>query len=72
MKRVYLVAAIVSVIAGCETPTTQRYAISTDNNQAIRALNTVGIGVGTFTSAVAFQDLVGKAVGSPTFPSLVG
>jgi hypothetical protein len=55
MNRVHLIAVIALVLAGCETPTTQRYAISADNNQAIRALNTAGVGVGAFTSAVTFD-----------------
>ena len=55
MKRIYLLAAIALVVAGCETPTTRRYAISADNNQAIRALNTTGVGVGEFTSAANFD-----------------
>ena len=55
MSRVLLFATIALVLVGCETPTTQRYAISPDNNQAIRALNTTGIGVGAFTSAASFD-----------------
>jgi hypothetical protein len=55
MSRVLLVATIALVLVGCETPTTQRYAISPDNNQAIKALNTTGIGVGAFTSAASFD-----------------
>ncbi len=50
-----LFATIALVLVGCESPTTQRYAISPDNNQAIRALNTTGIGVGAFTSAASFD-----------------
>jgi hypothetical protein len=55
MNRVYLIAAIALFLAGCETPTTQRYAISADNNLAIRALNTTGVGVGPFTSVAPFD-----------------
>ena len=49
MNRAFSVATVALVLAGCETPTTQRYAISANNNQAIRALNTTGIGVAAFT-----------------------
>jgi hypothetical protein len=55
MSRVVFVATIALVLVGCETPTTQRYAISPDNNQAIRALNTTGVGVGAFASAASFD-----------------
>jgi hypothetical protein len=55
MKRIFIVATIALVLAGCETPTTQRYAISANNNQAIRALNTTGIGVAAFTSPKSFD-----------------
>ena len=55
MNRVLLAAVISLLLAGCETPTTQRYGISADNVQAIRALNTSGVGVGAFTSATPFD-----------------
>jgi hypothetical protein len=55
MNRVYLLAAIAFVLASCETPTTQRYAISADNNQTIKALNIAGVGVGAFTSPATFD-----------------
>lgn len=51
------IAAVLSTavfLAACETPTTQRYAVSADNNQAIKALNTNGVGVGNFTPPADF------------------
>lgn len=48
-----VVAAL--ALAGCETPTTQRYAISADNNQAIRAMNTSGVGIGQFAGPADFS-----------------
>jgi hypothetical protein len=43
-----LVAAAL-LLSACETPTTQRYAISADNNQSIKSLNVSGLGVGAFS-----------------------
>jgi hypothetical protein len=51
---IILVAAAIT-LAACETPTTQRYAISADNNQAIKALGATGIGVGQFTAPSEFN-----------------
>jgi hypothetical protein len=48
-------AAAVIVLAGCETPTTQRYAISPENNQAIKALGAGPIGVATFQPPADFS-----------------
>ncbi len=53
--RASLLVALVLVLSGCETPTTQRYAISAENNQLIKALGTTGIGVGTFTPPAEFS-----------------
>jgi hypothetical protein len=55
MNRIFVVAITALVLAGCETPTTQRYAISPNNNQAIKALNATGISVGAFTSPKSFD-----------------
>ena len=52
---VLLAVAATVLLSGCETPTTQRYAISADNNQAIKALNTSGVGLGTFTPPADFS-----------------
>jgi hypothetical protein len=62
MNRVFIVTAVALILAGCETPTTQRYTISPDNNQFIRAINTSAVGVGTFTGASTF-DVTCRAVG---------
>lgn len=57
MSRAVLVAviSIAGLLVGCETPTTQRYAISADNNQAIKALNTSGVGLGDFAAPAEFS-----------------
>ena len=56
MIRTIIAAAVVTfTLAACETPTTQRYAISAENNQAIKALGATGIGIGTFTPPSAFS-----------------
>jgi hypothetical protein len=43
------------LIAACETPTTQRYAVLAANNQMIRTLNTTGVAVGEFAPPAAFN-----------------
>ena len=43
------------MLAGCETPTTQRYAVSADNNVSIKALGTTGVGVTTFKAPADFS-----------------
>jgi hypothetical protein len=50
-----LVAAATMILAACETPTTQRYAISADNNQAIRSIGATGIGVRSFVGPADFS-----------------
>ncbi len=55
MRTVILATAALAFLTACETPTTQRYAISADNNVSIRALNRTGIGVSTFTASTAFD-----------------
>ena len=47
------VAAI--ALFGCETPTTQRYSISADNNQAIKSLRTSAVGIGAFAGPSDFN-----------------
>jgi hypothetical protein len=44
-----------TVLAACETPTTQRYAISADNNLAIKAIGVTGIGIRTFSAPSDFS-----------------
>jgi hypothetical protein len=67
--RIKLLAIAFAALAlsGCETPTTQRYAISAENDQLIRALNTSGVGVGAFSAAAKF-DLNCRAVGALEVP----
>lgn len=56
MIRILLSIVVAALaLAGCETPTTQRYAISADNNQAIRAMNTSGVGIGQFAGPADFS-----------------
>jgi hypothetical protein len=55
MKTTWAVLAVAVVLVGCETPTTQRYAISADNNQAIRATGASGVGIQTFKGPVNFN-----------------
>lgn len=50
-----LLAVAALTLVGCETPTTQRYAISADTNQAIRALGSTGIGIGNFVAPANFS-----------------
>jgi hypothetical protein len=50
-----MVVVLLPLLAACETPTTQRYAVSVANNQAIRTLNTSGIAIGEFTPPAAFD-----------------
>lgn len=44
-----------ALLAACETPTTQRYAISADNNQAIKSLGATGVGIRTFAGPADFS-----------------
>jgi hypothetical protein len=58
MKRIFSVAAIavvVTMLTACETPTTQRYAVSATNNQSIKQLGTTGISVGNFMAPADFS-----------------
>jgi hypothetical protein len=53
-----LLAILPAAIAlgGCSTFTTPRYSINADTNVALRALGATGIGVGTFSGPVAFDN----------------
>jgi len=55
MTRIGYIIVVALVLAGCETPTTQRYAVSADNNLAIRAMNQTGIGLGSFQEPTNFD-----------------
>lgn len=51
-----IAALLIAVtLAGCETPTTQRYAVSADNNVAIKSLGTSGVGVASFRGPADFS-----------------
>jgi hypothetical protein len=63
MNRLLLIVTVALILAGCETPTTQRYSVSPNNDQVIRTLNTNGVGVGPFTGARSF-DLKCREVGA--------
>jgi hypothetical protein len=58
MYRASTVAVFVCTVlltAGCETPTTQRYSISAENNMAIKALNAKDLGIGQFSEPASFD-----------------
>lgn len=55
MIRILIVVVAALVLTACETPTTQRYAISADNNQLIKALGASSVGVGTFVGPAEFN-----------------
>lgn len=55
LRTTLVVLGVAAFLAACETPTTQRYAISADNNQAIRSINATGVGVQTFVGPADFS-----------------
>jgi hypothetical protein len=55
MYRALPLLATCLFLAACETPTTQRYAISPDNNVALRALGATNVGIGPFAGPAAFD-----------------
>lgn len=55
MRVLIVLLAAVTFLTACETPTTQRYAISADNNQVIKAIGATGIGVRTFVGPTDFS-----------------
>ncbi|MFY9315187.1 MAG: hypothetical protein WAO95_06460 [Burkholderiales bacterium] len=56
MIRTIVLAVVAALsLAACETPTTQRYSISADNNIAVKALGKTGIGVGAFAPPAQFD-----------------
>jgi hypothetical protein len=55
LKIVFFALVSALFLTACESPTTQRYAISADNNQAIRAIGLTGIGVRTFSAPQDFS-----------------
>ena len=55
MKTLASLLAVAALLAACETPTTQRYSISADNNQAIKSLGASSIGIRTFAGPAGFS-----------------
>jgi len=55
MLRTFVIAMVALVLTACETPTTQRYSISADNNQAIKATGATGVGIRSFTGPAEFS-----------------
>ena len=58
MNRFLTIAAIAAAaltLSACETPTTQRYAVSANNNQAIKNLGVAGVSVGSFAAPAGFS-----------------
>lgn len=62
-KRFIALASAVLLLTACETPTTQRYSIAADNNQAIKSLNATGVGISNFQPPSQF-DASCRAVGA--------
>ncbi len=63
MRVTIILLAATFVLAACQPLTIQRYAISADNNQAIKAIGATGIGIKVFTSDADF-DFHCRAVGA--------
>lgn len=55
MKATFVLLAAALALSGCESPTTQRYAISADNNLSIKAMGATGVGVRPFTAPAQFD-----------------
>lgn len=53
--RLAIATFAIGALTACETPTTQRYSISADNNQIIKSLNATGIAVGPFSGPADFN-----------------
>jgi len=49
------IASVAAMLSACETPTTQRYAISANNNQAIKSIGATGVSVGAFAAPAGFS-----------------
>ena len=54
-KNTIALLAVAATLAACETPTTQRYSIAADTNQALKTLGTTGIGIRNFTGPAEFS-----------------
>jgi hypothetical protein len=55
MRIAILITSVLLTLVGCESPTTQRYAVSADNNQSIKQTNATGIGLATFAGPANFS-----------------
>ena len=55
MYRLAVILCATLCLSACETPTTQRYAISADNMQALQTVGKKGIGVGSMTAPAEFS-----------------
>jgi hypothetical protein len=55
IRKIAAAACAALLLCACETPTTQRYSISADNNIAARSLGRTGIGIATFAPPAQFD-----------------
>ena len=55
IRKILFAVTVAAMLAGCETPTTQRYAISADNNLSIKALGATGVGISAFKAPANFS-----------------
>ena len=55
-RNVLLIVAAAALLSACESPTTGRYAISADNNAAIRSVGASGIGINAFAAPAKFDE----------------
>ena len=55
IRNVLFALAVTAMLVGCETPTTQRYAISADNNILVKRLGTSEVGITTFKAPANFS-----------------
>lgn len=64
MFRIATLCLLVSLLAGCSTYATSRYAINADNVTTLRELNTKQLNVGNFTSSqVGQKEIMCRGVG---------
>jgi hypothetical protein len=56
IAKLLLAIPLIALLAACESPTTQRYAISADNNVAIKTLDVKGVAVGSFQPPAIFSE----------------
>lgn len=55
-RNLLVILSATVLLAACETPTTGRYAISAENNMAIKAVGATGIGISTFAPPAKFEE----------------